>query len=195
MRRQTAGTREVPEGTGRHVRLDPFDLPARVAFAGPARAGAAVHTVVIDREAVMIHRTSTTGLPLYISVPVSSYRGVLLSAREEDGAARVVLRLLHANGDLGVPLLEADDADDVIADWRAWGSALGRPLLIEDAEGQVREPFSRLGAVLVKPVKARRVNTFFAERRPRFLCARRVGGPPPGRVHREDEIIARDVTD
>lgn len=195
MRRQTAGTCEVPGGTGRHIRLDPFMLPARVAFTSIARAGSAVHTVVIDREDVMIHRAGEGRIPLTISVPVSAYRGVLLSTREDGGILSVALRLLHRNSDLAVPLLIGEDSDDAIADWSAWGRTLRRPLLIEDADGCVSEPFERLGGVLLRPAKARRVNKFFAERRPRMLCTRQVGGQTSGIVHREDEIIARGIAD
>lgn len=195
MRRQTAGTCEVPGGTGRSIRLDPFALPARLAFTSVARTGSAVHTVVLGRENVMIRRVGEGRIPLTISVPVSSYRGILLSTREDGGMLSIMLRLLHRNNDLAVPLLTGGDADDAVADWSAWGRMLRRPLLIEDADGCVREPFERLGGVLLRPVKARRVNRFFAERRPKMLCRRQVGGRPCGVVHREDEIIARDLAD
>lgn len=195
MRRQTAGTCEVPGGTGRSIRLDPFMLPARVAFTSVARAGSAVHTVVIDREDVMIHRTGEGRIPLTISVPVSAYRGVLLSTRKDGGIVSVALNLLHRNADLAIPLLMSEDCDDAVADWSAWGRTLRRPLLIEDADGCVREPFDRLGGIILRPAKARRVNKFFAERRPKMLCTRQLGGPTRGIVHREDEIIARGIAD
>lgn len=195
MRRQTAGTCEVPRGSGRSIRLDPFALPARVTFTSVARNGSAVHTVVLGRETVMIHRVGEGRIPLTISVPISSYRGILLSTGDDGGMPSIMLRLLHLNNDLVVPLRAGGDTDDAVVDWSAWGRMLRRPLLFEDADGCIREPYERLGGVILRPVKARRVNKFFAERRPMMLCRRQVGGRPSGVIHREDEIIARDVAD
>lgn len=194
MRRQTAGTAEV-SGTGESpLRLDPFQLPARVDYAGAARAGTTPQTAVIEADRVVIRRMTGAGVPLYVSVPLRAYRGVLLTA-PEGGGAGVSLRLDHDNGDLAVPLFEAADCDEVIADWQAWSRTLRKPLLIADADGTVYPAEDRLGALAVASPKARRVNRFFAERRPRFLCRRKVGGAPSGIVHREDEIIARDTAD
>ncbi len=196
MRRQTAGTAEVPRGESRHARLDPFELPARVVYHGTPRAGghaAAGQVAIIGRDSVMIRRETGAGVPLYVTVPIAAYSGVLLAVRDEPGAPLVELRLHHSNSDLDVPLFEADDTCDVIADWQSWARTLSRPLLIRDADGTITEPYERLGGVVVKPAAARRANRFFAERRPRFLCRRSVGGRLPGLVHREAEIIARDV--
>lgn len=195
MRRQTAGTAQVLEEESRQLRLSPNELPARVSYSGAARAGTAPQIAIIGRDSVMIRRETGAGIPLYVTVPLSAYRGVLLSVRERPGGPLVALRLHHANGDLGVPLFEADDTNDVIAEWQLWARALARPLLIENADGEICEPFERLGGVVVKRPKARRANRFFAERRPRFLCARKTGGRPSGVVHRDAEIIARDTTD
>lgn len=194
MRRQTADTCEVSEGAVRSFRLDPFHLPARVEYFGAVRAGARRHSAVIGPDSIVIRRMTGAGVPLYVTVPVRCYRGVLLTAAD-GGDERVALRLVHANDELAVPLFEADDADDVLADWQAWGRALARPLLIEDADGVLCEPHDRLGSLIVKRPKARRVNKFFAERRPRFLCRRAVGGKWTGAVHHEPEIIARGTVD
>ncbi len=194
MRRQTAGTAEVPgKGTGA-FRLDPFHLPARVDYPATARAGTTTQTAIIDRDRVVIRRMTGAGVPLYVSVPLKSYRGILLT--DAAGAPEgVALRLDHANRDLTVPLYEAADDEEVIADWQAWAQALGRPLLIADADGAIHEAQPRLGALRIQRPKARRVNKFFAERRPRFLTRRKPGGRTNGVVHREDEIIARDTAD
>jgi hypothetical protein len=191
MRRQTADTLEVSGDRAGAFRLDPFHLPARVDYAGKTRAGTTPQTAVIERDRVVIRRMTGAGVPLYMSVPLASYRGVLLSAAG-DG---VVLRLEHENGELAVPLYRADDADDVLAEWQAWSRTLGRPLLISDADGVAHDAEDRVGALIVRRPKARRVNKFFAERRPRVLCRRKVGGPATGPVHSEDEIIARDTSD
>jgi Family of unknown function (DUF6101) len=195
MRRQTAGTGTVLKRESCTMRLDPFELPARVVYRDATRAGDAPRIAIIGSEKIMIRRETGAGVPLYLTVPLRAYAGVLLSVRDTPDTCRVSLQLHHPNRDLGVPLFEADDTDDVIADWRAWSRTLRRPLLIEENDGGICEPFERIGAVTVKRPKARRVNTFFAERRPKFLCRRKVGGAFPGAVFHEDEIIARAVND
>jgi len=206
MRRQTAGTVEVPEGAGCRVRLDPFELPARVVYSGRDQSGHDRHrrpasrqqVAIVGEESVMIRRETGAGVPLYMTVPLSAYQGVLLQVRDAATAgdeALAALHLHHANPDLAVPLMQADDTDDVIADWQAWGRTLRRPLLIRGVDGSICEPYVRLGGLIVRPTAARRANTFFRERRPRFLSKRQVGGAFPGRVYRETEIIARDTAD
>jgi hypothetical protein len=195
MRRQTAGTAQVLEGESCFARLDPFQLPARVSYRGAARAGTAAQVAIIGADSVMIRRETGAGVPLYVTVPLRAYAGVLLSVRETASGQAVALRLHHKNGDLDVPLFEAESTEDVIADWQAWARTLARPLLIQNADGEIVEPFERLGGVVVKMPAARRANRFFAERRPRFLCKRRIGGRPSGAVFDEAEIIARDTAD
>jgi len=204
MRRQTASTAEVLPGESRAVRLDPFELPARVTYRNVAHAGSARqtggqqisadHVAIIGADSVMIRRETGAGVPLYVTVPLAAYSGVLLAVHHGLQGSTVELRLHHPDPDLDVPLFEADDTDDVIADWQAWSRTLGRPLLIRNADGEICEPRERLGGVFVKPPMARRANRFFADRRPRMLCNRKVGGRPAGIVHRGDEIIARDMT-
>ena len=214
MRRRTAGTAEVLEGAGCRVRLDPFELPARVVYSDSDRRrqkAARQQVAIVGEDSVMIRRETGAGVPLYMTVPLSAYQGVLLQVRDETepttagpagetssepfGEALAALHLHHANPDLAVPLMEADDTDDVIADWQAWGRMLRRPLLIRGVDGSICEPYVRLGELIIRPAAARRANTFFRERRPRFLSRRQVGGRFPGRVYRETEIIARDTTD
>lgn len=195
VRRQSTSAAKVPEDAGRSFRLDPFQLPARVDYLGATRAGTTPQTAVVSPDRVTIRRMTGAGAPLYVGVPLSAYRGVLLSVRSEGGSERISLKLHHPNDELAVPLFEADDMDDVVADWQAWGRMLARPLLIEQADGAIAEPYERLGSLVVKRPRARRANRFFAERRPRMLCSRRVGGRSSGLVHRDDEIIARAVED
>jgi len=194
MRRQTAGTVEVPEGESCRLRLDPSELPARASYEVASRAGAVPMVAIIGPESVMIRRESRAGVPLYSTVPLEEFRGVLLSVRERHDATWVSLELFHDDPDLSVPLLWADDTDDVIADWQSWSRTLRSPLLLRSPSGEITTPHMRLGGLVVNPPRARRANTFFAERRPKFLCTRRVGGRLPGIIHREDEIIARSVS-
>jgi hypothetical protein len=195
MRRQTVSTAEVLRGESCRARLDPFELPARVTYQGAARAGTAQQVAIIGQDSVMIRRETNAGVPLYMTVPLAAYSGVLLSVHDSDFGPSVELTLHHPNGDLGIPLFEADDTNDVIADWQAWSRTLARPLLIQNSDGEISEPRERLGGVTVKPPLARRANRFFAERRPRFLCERSTGGPTKGPVNTGAEIIARNTND
>ncbi len=183
----------VSRGTSRCVRPDPFNLPARIDYQGTVRAGYIPQTAVIADKVVVIRRMTGAGVPLYVTVPLAAYSGVVLTS-DADGEG-VALRLDHPNRDLAIPLYRSGDADDVIAEWQAWGRTLRRPILIEDADGEVRDPHERIGMLIVHRPKARRLNRFFADRRPRVLMNRKLGGRPSGLVHRDDEIIARDTTD
>ena len=189
MRRQTLFGGLDPAWNAGHVRLDPKDLPARVAVGGDAVPGDLSPAATIGTDAVTIARAANGPS---LKVPVQSYQAVLLADNASgDGSAGVVL--FHENGDLNVPLCIANDCADLEDDWQAWGEALDRPLVYAQADGQVRSAESRLGALTVSRPRARRANTFFAARRPAFLTSRAMGDPDCIRIHaREAEIIARD---
>lgn len=161
-------------------------LPARLDLSDRAMSA------TIDRGRVVFRRGGEGRPPLYITVPLSSYRGVVLTRTGEEGAERLALVLRHANGELDLPLLDTDNDDDIVADWQAWASVLGCRPLIEDADGTLTDPWDRFGGLVVSRPRARRANAFFRQRRPRKLMTRQVGGEPVGCVRGEREIIARD---
>ncbi len=179
----------------RSVQPDPYHMPVHIGYAGRGRRGPVSQVAVIRPEVVTIRRECEAGVPLYITVPVRAYRGVVLSVRMGAAGEEVSLRLEHGNADLAIPLFVSTDADEALAEWRAWGKALSCPLLVEDAEGRVSQVEPHVGGIAVQPPRARRANKFFAERRPRFLTRRRTGGVATGPVLREDEIIARGIED
>ena len=82
----------------------------------------------------------------------------------------------------------------MVAEWQSWGRALALPLLITEADGRLREPFERIGAVRVAPAHPRRRKRSAVKgRRPSIFLRRKPGRPLGGaRVHREREIIARN---
>ena len=188
MRRQTLFGGLDPAWAG-HVRLDPNDLPARVAVIGDAAPGSVSPVATVGADAVTIARVANGPA---LKVPVKSYQAVLLADNASaDGNAGIVL--FHENEELNVPLCIANDRAGLEEDWHAWGEALDRPLVHAEADGQVRAADSRLGALSVSRPRARRANTFFAARRPAFLTKRGLGDPDCIRIHpREAEIIARD---
>ena len=68
----------------------------------------------------------------------------------------MTLELLHNDPMLSVPLLVADDLDDVAADWRAWADAYRLPMLLIESDGVARTLEESLGAVKTLPPKPRK---------------------------------------
>jgi hypothetical protein len=112
---------------------------------------------------------------------------------EAPGAVSIVLE--HRDTALSLPLYRADDGTDIVAEWQSWARVLSLPLLIAEADGRLREPFDRIGAVRVAtPTRRRRRRLAIGKRRPSILQRRKIGGPiEDATVHHDDrEIIARD---
>jgi hypothetical protein len=86
----------------------------------------------------------------------------------------VVLELMHADPALSVPLAVSGDFEDLVADWRAWGSIFHLPLVLVEADGRAHIVENRLGAVTLRTTAPRR-RSVLAGRRPRFLSRRRTG--------------------
>jgi hypothetical protein len=103
--------------------------------------------------------------------------------------------LEHDDPALSLPLFSSAEADDIVAEWQSWGRVLGLPLLVAEGDGNLREPFARLGALRIEaPTWRRRRRTTIARRRPSRFLRRRPGKlPETPLVHRgEREIIARN---
>jgi hypothetical protein len=182
-----------PVWAGRNMRLDPFRLPQAVSYATRDDSGDV--TVTIDRRGAVIRRTlEKSGLPAIIALPAHVFRGVAARAIEDGaGAVTVTLELYHADPMLSVPLLVAEDLDDIAADWRAWAAAYRLPMLLIEADGVARTLEESLGvAVKTAPVKERRKGRASTQRRPRFLARRRTGDLGLRLVIGGEEIISRE---
>ncbi|MCX5497371.1 DUF6101 family protein [Kaistia dalseonensis] len=178
------------------LRLDPFALPIRYSAPLPGPASATAASVYLDRAKVVVKRT-LGGIPATLSYPVSAFRGVAvrMKVEPETGDVSAVIELMHRDPCMTLPLAVAGDlgdAEDVAADWQAWGKALGLPLLIVEGDGTVREALSQLGGLVVNPVKARRIVSSLSRRRPRFLKRRKTGIQGETELLTGREIIARD---
>jgi hypothetical protein len=176
-------------GSRRAYRLDPATLPVR----SPAEAGAAgASSFIIERDRAILRRATGAGPDFAVSVPVSAYRGV--SVRIEgvgsDGDVCAHVELLHENPELTLPLLITADPEVVEDDWKAWGKALGLPLLLIGQDGSIIAPLGEHGVLMGRP-KARRRHSYFAQRRPRFLTRRKVGRTDSMTRLEGREIIAR----
>jgi hypothetical protein len=192
MARMAANT----NGAAKELRLDPYSLPVRYSapLRGPSAVGVA--SIHLDESRVTVKRP-LGGIDATLACPVSAFRGVAVRMEVDPRSQDIhaVVELMHPDPAMSLPLVIAEDmgdAEDIAADWQAWGKALGLPLLIVDADGTVREALPRLGGLVVHPVKARRMVSSLSRRRPRFLKRRKVGASGEMDQVTGREIIARD---
>jgi hypothetical protein len=173
------------------MRLDPFRLPQATSYAARDDFGDVHFT--IDQRGVIIRRVlEQSGLPVTVILPANAFRGVAARAMEDgEGCVTVTLELLHNDPMLAVPLLVAENLDDVAADWRAWADAYRLPMLLIEADGVARTLEESLGAVKTEPPKERRRGRSVRARRPRFLARRKLGDLGLRLVVDGEEIIAR----
>jgi hypothetical protein len=184
-----------PAGSGCALRLDPFCLPARYA-ANDAAADEWVRHVELYRERVVVRR-SLRGMRMALNMPVSAFAGVAirLTAGEDGAPGTVSVILEHKDPALALPLFVSAEADDAMAQWRTWANVLGLPLLVAEDDGELREPFMRMGGVRIARVRSRRRrHNAIKRRRPMMPLRRKTGKLTDATpVHRgEREIIARN---
>jgi hypothetical protein len=182
-------------GSGRALRLDPYNLPVRYA-ARDNGADGGIRDIELDRERVMFRR-EVRGIAMKIGVNIREFVGIALRTLPPEGEepAAVAVMLEHRDNGLSVPLFVAAEGDDAMAQWKSWGRVLGVPLLVAEADGALREPFRRIGRLAVgKTAPRRRRRAAIKWRRPSILMRRKPGRPSAEpNVHRgEREIIARD---
>jgi hypothetical protein len=181
-----------PVWAGRNMRLDPFRLPQAVSYATRDEQGDV--TFMIDKRGAVIRRVlKLSGLPVTVVLPARAFQGVAARAIEDsDGNVTVTLELFHNDPQLSVPLLVADDLDDVAADWRAWADEYRLPMLLIEADGVARTLEESLGALKTTPAKPRRKHRGSQPRRPRFLVRRKSGDLGLRLIIGGEEIIARE---
>ena len=179
-----------PVWAGRNMRLDPFRLPQAVTYATRDEDGDVSFTID-ERGAVIKRKVPQSNLPMSIALPPKAFQGVTARAIEdESGEVTVTLELMHNDPQLSVPLLVADDFDDIAADWRAWSEAFGLPMMLVEADGIARSLEDSIGQVKTQSVKPRRMHSNVAERRPRFLARRKMGDLGLRLVVNGDELIS-----
>jgi hypothetical protein len=196
LRRQATSGRTNPAGSSRTERLDPFSLPLRFQASDKA-ADERVRSVELTRERVVVHR-AVRGIKMAVHLPMATYRGVAIRMEPpapEAATGAITIVLEHRDPALSLELYRAADGTDIVAEWQVWGRVLGVPLLVAESDGELREPFERLGTVeIAAPIARRRRHSALRGRRPSILLRRRTGftsGAPV--VHRgEHEMIARD---
>ncbi len=180
-----------PVWAGRAMRLDPLRLPQAVSYASLDDFGEVNFT--IDARGVRMRRVlNRSGLPVTFALPPRAFRGIAARAIEDEfGEVTVTLELHHVDPMLCVPLLVADDLDDVAADWRAWSEAYHLPMLMIEADGMAYPLEDTIGEVKAGAPHDRRQGRPGRTRRPRFLARRKCGSLGVRVVIEGEEIIAR----
>ena len=179
----------APDGQRPLLRLDPKALPLRFKAALAGSSEEAPATVVLDGQGVTF-TGSIDGTSFFRSVPLSDYRGVAVRILGSGGGdVRILVELLHADPSFSVPLILGASPGEIVADWQLWSKMLRRPLLIVGDDGCVVEPTERLGGVEIRPLKPRRLHSFFAARRPRFLTRRKTGH----RIQAGETLLGREI--
>lgn len=177
---------------GRAMRLDPFDLTDAMSYATHDDQGAVSYS--LDRRGAVIRRVlEKSDLPVTVAIPAKLFKGVAASASEDaDGNVTVTLELHHNDPQLSVPLLVADNLEDVAADWRAWAEAYRLPMLLIEADGVARSLEDSLGAAMRgQTIHDRRKGRATSGRRTRFQMRRKPGKCGLRLVIDGREIIAR----
>jgi uncharacterized protein DUF6101 len=195
LRRQATTSRFAPAGSSRDERLDPFALPLRF-VATDHTADERIRLVELHRERVVLRR-ALRGIKMLVHLPVASYLGVAIRIElpTQANAGSVAIVLEHPDPALSLTLYRADHGSDIVAEWQSWGRALSLPLLVAEADGRLREPFARIGAIRIgTPIRRRRRHSMLSARRPTQPLRRRFAlWPAVPIVHRgKREIIARD---
>lgn len=149
-------------------------------------SGSAI-SATIDGDSVAVRRPAGT-----TTASLRSYRGVAVRMAPTNGKLAVVLELNHADPMLTVPISIAENPEDIAQEWRIWSQNLNLPMLLFEADGSITRPVNTLGQLEIAQPKPRRMHSYFASRRPRFLARRKAGWPKGQAQLRGREIIARD---
>lgn len=156
----TAVANTLPAWATATHRVDPRALDARRSFRISERS------ITVHTGGAVIEDADGIARPL----PGRAFEGIAARALEDsDGNITVTLELLHKDEALSVPLLVANDLDDVAADWRDWARTFDLPMLMVESDGSIT-PLDGPGAPAVSTERRKR-----ASRRPRFLMRRRAG--------------------
>ncbi|HUZ67563.1 MAG TPA: DUF6101 family protein [Beijerinckiaceae bacterium] len=142
------------------------------------RAEDAKRMVRFGRSCVTISRR-LAGMRMRIRVPTSLYRGVVLEKNGGEAAPLYRLRLDHPDADLCVPLFEAGDSVEIIAEWTAWADFFDLPRLLGTAAGSCAAFDAKIGSVALGAARPdRKRGRAVVTRRARFLTRRKMGVSP-----------------
>lgn len=171
-------------GASRPFRLDPYQAQ-HLLNVGETK-------FKLDRNGVVVKKTLSCGLPLSIAAPAKAYEGIAARAIEsENGKMIVTLELKHHDPELCVPLLYANNMNDISADWHSWSRLMKLPMLLVDADYKVSSVTQQLGHLLIETPIERRKRITGVKRRPNFLRRRKMGVVSSVESLSAADIIAR----
>lgn len=180
-------TRTAQAAETEFFRLDPYNIPDRIAFSHGDT------NFTIDRTGVSVKMIMPkSGLPLSFALPTRSFKGVAAKAIENsDGTQTVSLELHHNDPELCITVLRANTLDDIAADWHSWSRLMRLPMLIIDHEGQAQPARDELGMIMLETPVERRKR--FSAYKPRswFLRRRKTGIVSDIKKITASELIAR----
>lgn len=198
MRRQTALDGAPTAGIGTTKAPDPGSLPqtfeAALAAHPAAKWPQAKAIVHIGKGQTTIEK-QMAGSDAVVTADNRDFEGVAAEVTPcpNTGAILARLILVHPDPSLSVVLKETTRPEDLAGDWQAWAVKLTLPMVVLDADGELK-PIRAFRAQPSGHPEPRRRNASLTGRRPRFLVRRKVGQvTETAPVHRgEHEIIARD---
>lgn len=171
-------------GSSRGLRLDPYQSSHQLNVGDKSYK--------ISRNGVVVKKTMRIGKEMAIAVPSKAFKGIAARAIEdENGLVTVTLELLHHDPELCVPLLYANDMDDIAADWHSWSRLMKLPMLVVDLDNNPTAVTKQLGELKVEDPIARRKRITTVKHRSNFLRRRKMGFV--GKVEKltAAELIAR----
>ena len=182
-------------GSGRALRLDPFGLPVRF-YASDAAADGRVRDIELHRKRVVMRR-SVRGMRMALNMPIAAFLGISLRlvSGENGSPDALAIILKHQDPALTLPLYVTAQAEEALAEWRAWSQVLGMPLLLAEQGTEPEATSTPPGKLWTgRPRPRRRRRSALKARRPSILfrraCGKLTNATP---VHRgEREIIARN---
>lgn len=183
----------APKWASRTLRLDPYRLPHSVSLDRGVQ-----FSYNIDRTGAVMRRQLGCGLPVSMALPNKSFKGIAARVIAGDkGNSIFTLELHHYDPDLCLPVLVADNLDDIAADWHAWSRMMRLPMLIVDEDNIAIPVREQLGMILVEEPHERRKRITIVRHRPWFLRRRKTGVQFEGndivlRKLDAKEIIARN---
>lgn len=179
-----------PAWVGRAFRLDPAALPASNKIASGIDAGNGEIAYIVEAGMIYIARHLPCGIPMTMRFSPRAF--VAIAARTLPGAKPgsmiATLELMHTDPALSLPLLVADNLDDIAADWTRWARLFCLPMAMIDQSGRVDVVDAVNGSVRLAAPKPRRRRAASVRRRPRFLMRRKMGRPGEASL-----VIGREI--
>jgi hypothetical protein len=109
----------------------------------------------------------------------SGLRGLALRIAEREGVPPGAdeyfeIAAIDANGRCSFVLGQYLE-EEVVAVWRRLGAETNLPLMLQNPDGSLAEPYPQMGAVQLGTIHLRRRYGLLRQRRPRFLTRRKIG--------------------